>query len=99
VTPLEMLQIFLVPWGWPFLWYVVLQVWLPLRARGTKWFWWSLLPLPAALPVLWLTYDLASKDSNLWPFFLIVGGVAFAVYESVLLRRVAASREQDAAQP
>ncbi|MCH8253854.1 MAG: hypothetical protein IID06_00715 [Gemmatimonadetes bacterium] len=85
MTLTEMLRIFLVPYGWPFLLYVVLQVYLPLRARGTKRFWWSLLPLLGSVPVLWLTYNLGRQESNLWPLFLIFGGVAFAVYETLLL--------------
>lgn len=92
-----MLQIFLVPWGWPFLAYLVLQVYVPLRTRGTIWFWWSLLPLAGAVPVLWVTYDAGTRDSNLWPLFLIFGGVAFAGYEAVLL--LSSRSRRDAARP
>ena len=85
MTLTEMLQIFLVPWGWPFLAYVVLQVFVPLRTRGTVLFWFSLLPLLGAPLILWWTYEGGRMESNLWPILLIFGGAAFAAYEALLL--------------
>ena len=85
-------------WG-PFLAYVALQVYLPLRTRGTNLFWWSLLPLLGSVPVLWFTYDLGRQESNLWPLFLILGGVLFAGYEAVVLIFSLESSKGDASRP
>ena len=85
MTLTDMLGIFLDPLSWPFLAYVVLQVYLPLRTRGTNWFWWSLLPLLGWVPVLLMTYVGYRQESNLWPFPLIFGGGAIAAYETLFL--------------
>ena len=87
MTTLEMLQIFLVPWGWPFLAYLVLQVIVSWRTRATSpWiFWLSLLPVIPAIVVLVLTWIGGREENNLWPLYLIFGGVAFAGYQALLL--------------
>ncbi len=81
----DMLKIFLGPWGWPFLGYVILQVYVPTQMRNWGLFALSLLPLPAVPPILLATYEAGRMRSNLWPIALIFGGLIFAGYEVLLL--------------
>lgn len=98
MTLIEMLKIFLVPWGWPFLAYVVLQVYVPYRTQGTVLFWLSLLPLLGAPIILWFTYEADRMESNLWPIALIFGGAGLAGYEVLLLRLSFPRSKSDAPQ-
>ena len=94
MTLSEMLRIFLVPWGWPFLAYVALQLYVPVRVWGTRWFKFSMLPLPAAAFTLWVTYEAGREGGNQWPLLLILGGGGLAAIELCILLEVADRRRR-----
>lgn len=76
--------IILQPWGWPFLCYLVLQLFLLWRTRRTRFIWPTLLPMPIAIYLLQNVSRAERAGHDLWSLPLTIGGAVMALYLCVI---------------
>jgi hypothetical protein len=76
--------ILVVPMGWPFAAYALLQCLNVVVLRGGL-RWASIVPLPFAVAVFVLTAVAYADGSNLWPILLIFFGLAALAYETLII--------------
>jgi hypothetical protein len=75
--------VLVVPMGWPFAAYALLQCLNLMILRG--WLRWaSIVPLPLAVVVFLLTAVAYADGSNLWPILLIFFGPVALAYEIII---------------
>lgn len=84
-SPAKMLAILGTPLALPFTAYLFLQIYVPLKTRGTKQFWVSLMAAPVGLSILWITNLNYQMDSNLWPLVLFFTGPFLLAFEWLVL--------------